>query len=75
MKKAQNIRLICDRNGLKAPVYVGDTVWDAEACEAAGVPFIYASYGFGELEDTSRAYRVIRSFSDLLKLIPEEART
>ena len=40
MKKAQNIRLICDRNGLKAPVYVGDTVWDAEACEAAGADIL-----------------------------------
>lgn len=75
MKKAQNIRLICERNGLKEPVYVGDTVWDAEACETAGVPFIYASYGFGELDDTSRAYRVIRSFPDLLELIPGEAQS
>ena len=72
MKKAQNIRLICERNGLKAPVYVGDTVWDAEACEEAGVPFIYAAYGLGELTDTTRACRVIRSFPELLELIPGE---
>ena len=72
MKKAQNIRLICERNGLKAPVYVGDTVWDAEACEEAGVPFIYAAYGLGELTDTTRACRVIRSFPKLLELIPGE---
>lgn len=72
MKKAQNIHLICERNGLKAPVYVGDTVWDAEACEEAGVPFIYAAYGLGELTDTTRACRVIRSFPELLELIPGE---
>lgn len=72
MKKAQNIRLICERNGLKVPVYVGDTVWDAEACEEAGVPFIYAAYGLGELTDTTRACRVIRSFPELLELIPGE---
>ena len=72
MKKAQNIRPICERNGLKAPVYVGDTVWDAEACEEAGVPFIYAAYGLGELTDTTRACRVIRSFPELLKLIQKK---
>ncbi len=37
-----------ERNGFKKPVYVGDTVMDEEACDAAGVPFIFASYGFGE---------------------------
>lgn len=46
--KAENIRLLIERNGYKTPVYVGDTVMDEEACDKAGVPFIFASYGFGE---------------------------
>ncbi len=49
--KAENIRLIVERNHLKAPVYVGDTQWDCDAATAAGVPFIFAAYGFGKVEN------------------------
>ena len=52
--KSENIRLIAERNGLKAPVYVGDTQWDFDAATAAGVPFIFAAYGFGHVENTPR---------------------
>ena len=48
--KSENIKLIVERNGLKNPVYVGDTQWDCDAATAAGVPFIFASYGFGHVE-------------------------
>ncbi|MGI5977388.1 MAG: HAD family hydrolase [Candidatus Limivicinus sp.] len=47
LKKAGNIRLICEKNGLKAPIYVGDTVLDEESAAEAGCPFIHAAYGFG----------------------------
>lgn len=46
--KDENIRLLVERNGFKTPVYVGDTIMDEEACDKAGVPFIFASYGFGK---------------------------
>lgn len=49
MPKGDNIRLLCEREGLRAPVYIGDTQGDADAAAAAGVPFVYASYGFGEV--------------------------
>ena len=45
--KAGNIKYIAEKNGLKCPVYVGDTHMDEEACREAGVPFVFASYGFG----------------------------
>ncbi|HOO27792.1 MAG TPA: HAD-IA family hydrolase, partial [Lachnospiraceae bacterium] len=45
--KAENIMLIAKRNKLNAPVYVGDTQLDADACAQAGVRMVYASYGFG----------------------------
>ena len=48
MEKSENIRLIMGRNGLKSPVYVGDTTSDSTAAKKAGVPFVYAKYGFGE---------------------------
>ena len=48
--KSENIKLIVERNALKNPVYVGDTKWDCDAATAAGVPFIFAAYGFGKVE-------------------------
>ena len=38
LDKGSNIRQIADQNGLKDPVYVGDTMGDFEACRKAGVP-------------------------------------
>ena len=49
--KADNIRKIIAGHGLKAPVYVGDTIMDKRACDEAGCPFIFASYGFGKVDD------------------------
>ncbi len=63
--KADNIRLIIERNHLKAPVYVGDTGGDAAATRKAGIPFVYARYGFGQVEKYDY---VIDSFGELLKL-------
>lgn len=48
--KTENIRLIVERNGLRAPVYVGDTAMDERSAAAAGLPFIHAAYGFGAAE-------------------------
>ncbi len=50
-EKWENIGLVVKRNGLKAPVYVGDTKLDQESAEKAGVPFIHAAYGFGKTEN------------------------
>ena len=49
-EKAANIRRIVERYGLRAPAYVGDTDGDHAACREAGVPFIFAEYGFGKTE-------------------------
>jgi len=47
--KADNIRLIVEKYGLQNPVYVGDTQMDANACRLAGVPIVFAAYGFGSV--------------------------
>lgn len=65
--KGPNIRLVMERNRLKAPVYVGDIESDHAAAAEAGIPFCYASYGFGTVEEPDY---VIREFSDLLTLFP-----
>lgn len=64
MPKAENIRLICNRNNIspQMAVYVGDIQGDYDASMAAGVKFIHASYGFGTI---SEEVVEIKTFSDL----------
>lgn len=66
LQKGDNIKLVIERNGLKAPAYVGDTQGDADAARHANVPFIYARYGFGQVDGYDM---VIDRFEELLKLI------
>ncbi len=64
--KADNIKLIMERNNLQNPVYVGDTQGDANASKTAGVPFIYARYGFGDVKEYDMA---VDSLSELVPLL------
>ena len=57
LDKGSNIRQVADTYGLKAPVYVGDTFGDWQACQKAGVPFVLAEYGFGEVPDPDARIR------------------
>lgn len=66
--KAENIQLLMARNGIRTAVYVGDTQGDADASAQAGIPFIWASYGFGS---ASRYMQKIDSFSDLIDILRE----
>lgn len=66
--KGENIRLVAERNHLQHPVYVGDTQGDCDACDEAGVPFVFASYGFGDPDHM--AARISR-FEELDQLIEE----
>lgn len=64
--KGQTILTLMKRNGLKNPVYVGDTRGDADACAEAGIPFIFAGYGFGDVPDAKMR---ISKFTDLKDLV------
>ena len=55
LKKAGNIALIAARHGLKAPVYIGDTVMDERSAREAGCTFLHAAYGFGSAESPDAA--------------------
>ena len=48
--KGENIALVAARNGLKRPLYIGDTQGDCSAAAQAGVPFLHAAYGFGTID-------------------------
>ena len=60
MAKAENIMKIREDNNLSDPVYIGDTIGDFNACRKAGVPFIFAEYGFGQVDKPD--YRITRPF-------------
>ena len=66
LKKAGNIALIAERNGLRAPIYVGDTAMDEKSARGAGCPFVFAAYGFGRAENPDA---VIRSAAELPALL------
>ena len=63
LTKDKNIRLVVERNKLKNPVYVGDTQGDFDACKLAGVPFIWAEYGFGKI--CEKPTGTIKTFKEL----------
>lgn len=64
--KGENLKLLAERNGLNAPVYVGDTQGDWEACKVAGMPMIFCRYGLGQVEDEMPS---IDRFAELTHLI------
>lgn len=62
--KADNILQIIRDFNLKSPVYVGDTDGDYRATKTAGIPFVFASYGFGSVATPDYT---IKSPKELLK--------
>ena len=65
LDKGDNIILLMQRNQIKKAVYVGDTAKDLAAARAAHIPFLYASWGFGDLSDQPCA----RDFSELEEVV------
>lgn len=66
--KGDNIRLVIERNHLDNAVYVGDTAMDKEASEKANVPFVFASYDFGKVDNP--AYTLTKP-KDLINIAKE----
>jgi phosphoglycolate phosphatase len=65
LPKGENNKLIIKRNQLKNAVYVGDTLGDVKSAIDAGIPFVYARYGFGDVKVYDY---VIDQFAELLNL-------
>lgn len=67
--KAENIKLVIQRNSLKNPVYVGDILGDYEAAEKNKIPFIYAEYGFGNIEKVEYRIESLKSLQELKEIL------
>ena len=65
--KADNIRLVMERNGAERAVYVGDIQKDADASAKAGVPCIWAAYGFGHIDKPAGVLNEFRELPQVLK--------
>lgn len=63
--KGENIKLVMKRNNYKKAYYIGDTQKDSMASKYAGIPFIWASYGFGVVDDYNKK---IDNFEELIDL-------
>lgn len=66
LAKAENIKLICERNNLTEAVYVGDTDGDYCATIKAGLPFIHAAYGYGK---PHKPTPYVKRFDELIKVM------
>lgn len=67
--KGENIKLIMNRNHLDKAVYVGDTEGDYEATKLAGIPFIHAKYGFGQIKEKTHFINELSELPHLAKFI------
>lgn len=66
LPKAGTLRLLMERNGLKNPLYVGDTAGDVAACKEAGLDIAGVTCGLG---DPVGATVRIGCISELLELL------
>ncbi len=64
--KAANIRLMVEKHDLKSAIYVGDIEGDHIASTEAGVPFVHAAYGFGEVAEPDAVIQTPLALVDLL---------
>ncbi len=64
--KGENIKLIIERNHIQKSFYIGDTQGDYDATKIAGIPFLYAKYGFGSVDDDV-------PYIDSIEQLPEKA--
>ena len=64
-EKGETIRRLMEQHHIESAVYIGDTEGDRQAAVQAGIPFIFAAYGFGQPECWDEK---IEGFEELLGL-------
>ena len=66
--KGQTIRTLMQQHHITSCVYIGDTQGDYEATVEAGIPFLWAAFGFGQPQGYDGK---LESLSDLLDMEQE----
>ncbi len=69
LSKGENIKLVLQRNGIEKAIFVGDTKSDEVAADEAGLPFVYASYGFGEVDKYDATINSFEEIKDVVSKI------
>lgn len=70
VSKADNIRTLIDRYGLKRPVYIGDTAGDGKQARDAGIEIVWAAYGFGTISSPDATVYDIRQLPGAINSLP-----
>lgn len=68
VSKGESIKLLMDKNDIKDAVYVGDIQGDLDSARYAGIGFVHAAYGFGEVDAPDA---VIKDITELPKVLGE----
>ena len=63
--KGQTILTLIRKHNIGSCIYIGDTQGDLEACQEAGIPFIFCAYGLGKAESWDAK---IDSIEELLEM-------
>jgi len=69
LSKGENIKSVIERNKLDKAVYIGDTLGDFQAAKLAGIPFVHAKYGFGNIEEKNHFINEISELPHLVEYI------
>ncbi|MBQ9153226.1 MAG: HAD family hydrolase [Solobacterium sp.] len=67
LDKPDNLKKMITYYNLKHPVYVGDTERDRECCRIADVPFIFVSWGFGDVPDAKYRADSMKEMPDVIR--------
>ncbi|OAQ39794.1 hypothetical protein A5893_09460 [Pedobacter psychrophilus] len=59
-----NMQLLIDKHSLKNPFYIGDTLTDSTESKKANLPFVYLTYGFGDVETYDLKFDNFKNFVD-----------
>lgn len=69
LDKHENLKIIIKKYEIESCFYVGDTYKDYVECQKAGVDFVHATYGFGQIDEETKKISSLIELIDLAKEI------
>ena len=68
-QKDVNLQALIERNHYETYYYLGDTQGDYNACQKAGVPFLFAAYGFGTVDAQVPQVESLEQLPEVMKYL------